>query len=58
MTFQKKIGIIVEKDSSKSFDLLKEIENARLSLFNKQKKADDNTHITELNDENEGDNQL
>jgi len=32
----KKMGVVVENENSNSFDILKEIETARMNLFNKQ----------------------
>jgi hypothetical protein len=54
----KKMGVIVDNSTNNSFDLLKEIENARLNLFNKQQKAKTNVQITEVSMENEGSEQL
>lgn len=38
----KKMSVIVDNNTSTSFDLLKEIEEARLNLFKKNKKAKTN----------------
>lgn len=54
----RKMGVIVDNNTSNSFDLLKGIENVRLNLFNKQQKAKFNVQISELNVENEGSDQL
>jgi hypothetical protein len=54
----KKMGVIVDNSTSNSFDLLKEIENARLNLFNEQQKAKTNVQITEVSMENECSEQL
>jgi hypothetical protein len=52
------MGVIVDNNTSNSFDILKGIENVRLNLFNKQQKAKFNVQISELNVENEGSDQL
>jgi len=53
-----KMGVMVDNDSSNSFDLLKEIENARLNLYNKQQKAKANIQIIEIDEEAESSDQL
>lgn len=46
----KKMGIIVDDNSFKSFDVLKEIESTRLNLFNKQQNINRKAYVEEISD--------
>jgi hypothetical protein len=52
------MGVCVDDNMNTSFDLLKEIKNARLSCFNKQQKAKTSVQLAEINEENVYSDQL
>jgi hypothetical protein len=45
------MGVTLENENCTSFDLLREIETARMNLFNKQQKNNSNVQIMEINNE-------
>lgn len=54
----KKMEVVIEKDSSHSFDVLKELETARINLLNKQQKNSSNVHVEEIVEERDDNESL